>query len=210
MNARKNARKKLVILGAGGHGSVIADIARLNGYEEIVFLDDACTERVDGYPVVGKIPDYSRYTADADLFIAIGGNATRQRLFRLLIENDASVATLIHPNAVIGENVTVGRGTAVMAGAVVNPGAVIGEGVILNTGSSVDHDCRVGDFVHIAVGAHLCGTVTVGDGSFICAGATVINNVSVCGGATVGAGAVVVRDITEKGIYVGVPAKRKV
>ena len=74
--------------------------------------------------------------------------------------------------------------------------------------SSVDHDCRVGDFVHIAVGAHLCGTVTVGDDAFICAGATVVNNISVCKGATVGAGAVVVRDITEKGTYVGVPAQK--
>jgi serine acetyltransferase len=72
----------------------------------------------------------------------------------------------------------------------------------------VDHDCRVGDFVHIAVGAHLCGTVTVGDGAFICAGATVINNVSVCEGTTVGAGAVVIGNITETGTYVGVPAKR--
>ena len=204
-----NTSKKLVILGAGGHGSVIADIARLNSYEQIVFLDDACTERPDGYPVVGVVEDYLRYTADDEFFIAIGGNATRQRLYKMLTESGAHVATLIHPNAVIGENVTVGKGTAIMAGAVVNPGAVIGEGVILNTCSSVDHDCRVGDFVHVAVGAHLCGTVTVGDGSFVCAGATVINNVSVCGGVTVGAGAVVIKDITETGIYVGVPARKK-
>ena len=203
-----NTNKKLVIIGAGGHGSVIADIARLNGYESILFLDDACAERADGYPVVGKVSEFSRYKADADFFVAIGGNATRQRLFGLLADANASIATLIHPAAVIGENVTVGKGTAVMAGAVVNPGAVIGDGVILNTGSSVDHDCRVEDFVHVAVGAHLCGTVTVGRGAFICAGATVINNVSVCAGATVGAGAVVISDMTETGTYVGVPAKR--
>jgi sugar O-acyltransferase (sialic acid O-acetyltransferase NeuD family) len=204
-----NTSKKLVIIGAGGHGSVIADIARLNGYESIVFLDDACTERADGYPVVGRVSDHTRYTADSDFFIAIGGNATRQRLFGILADSGASVATLIHPAAVIGEHVTVGKGTAIMAGAVVNPGTAIGNGVILNTCASVDHDCHVGDFVHIAVGAHLCGTVTVGDGAFICAGATVINNVSVCGDTTVGAGAVVVRDITEKATYVGVPARKK-
>ena len=126
-----------------------------------------------------------------------------------MAENGASVATLIHPSAIIGENVTVGKGSAIMAGAVVNPGTIIGEGVILNTCSSVDHDCRVGDFVHIAIGAHLCGTVTVGNGCFICAGSTVINNISICGGATIGAGAVVVHDITEKGTYVGVPAKKR-
>ena len=200
--------KQLVIIGAGGQGSVIADIARLNGYKTIVFLDDGCTERADGYPVVGKVSDHPRFMADADFFVAIGGNATRQRLTGLLTDSGASIATLIHPNAVIGENVTVGKGTAIMAGAVVNPGATVGDGVILNTCASVAHDCRVGNFVHIAVGAHLCGTVTVGDGSFICAGATVVNNISVCEGVTVGAGAVVIRDITEKGTYVGVPAKK--
>lgn len=199
--------KQLVIIGAGGHGSVIADIARLNGYESIVFLDDACTERADGYPVVGKVSDHPRYAADADFFVAIGGNATRQRLASLLTDSGASIATLIHPAAVIGENVTVGKGTAIMAGAVINPGTSVGDGVILNTCCSVDHDCRVGDFVHIAVGAHLCGAVTVGKSSCICAGATVINNVSVCDYTTVGAGAVVIQNITEKGTYVGVPAR---
>lgn len=199
--------RKLVIIGAGGHGSVIADIARLNGYEQIVFLDDAAMERND-YPVVGKTADYTKYVSDADFFVAIGRNAIRQKIFVTLTESGAPIATLIHPTAVIGENVTVGMGTAIMAGAVVNPGAAVGDGVILNTCSSVDHDCLVENFAHIAVGAHLCGTVTVGEGAFICAGATVINNVSVCAGATVGAGTVVIKDITEKGTYVGVPAKR--
>jgi len=199
--------KKLVIIGAGGHGSVIADIARLNDYEEIVFLDDAVVERKD-YPVVGKIADCTKYISDADFFIAIGGNATRKKLFDMLAENGASLAALIHPNAVIGENVKMGNGTAIMAGAVVNPGAVIGDGVILNTCSSVDHDCCVGNFSHVSVGAHLCGTVTLGTGVFIGAGATVINNVSVCDGVTVGAGAVVVRNIEKEGTYLGVPARK--
>ena len=199
--------KQLVIIGAGGHGSVIADIARLNGYESIVFLDDARTERADGYPVLGKVEEAPRFMPDADFILAIGNNATRKRLQTRLADQGARLATLIHPAAVIGENVTVGKGTAIMAGAVVNPGTSVGDGVILNTCSSVDHDCRVGDFVHIAVGAHLCGAVTVGKSSCICAGATVINNVSVCDDTTVGAGAVVIQNITEKGTYVGVPAR---
>ncbi len=205
-----NKDKQLVIIGAGGHGSVIADIARLNGYEHILFLDDACKERVDGYPVMGKVADFVRYTADSDFFLAIGSNTTRRRLTEMLTGGGAHIRTLIHPSAVIGENVTVGKGSAIMAGAVVNPGTVIGEGVILNTCCSVDHDCRVDDFAHVSVGAHLCGTVTVGKGVLIGAGATVINNVSACDGVTVGAGAVVIQDITELGTYVGVPAKRKI
>lgn len=200
--------KTLVIIGAGGHGSVLADIARLSGYTKILFLDDADIRRRDGYPVVGKVADYTRYLSSADFAVAIGSNHVRASLCKMLSDSGATLATLIHPKAVIAENVTVGRGTAIMAGVVVNSGAVIGDGVILNTCSSVDHDCRVGNFVHIAVGAHLCGTVTVGDGSFICAGATVINNVSVCDDTTVGAGTVVVKPITESGTYVGIPARR--
>lgn len=200
-------KKKLVIIGAGGHGGVIADLARLAGYGEIGFLDGSLTEHRE-FPVWGTVEDYPRYLAEADFFIAVGGNLTRKRLFELLNDEGASWATLIHPAATVAESATVGQGTAIMAGAVVNPYAAVGNGVILNTCSSVDHDCRVGDFVHIAVGAHLCGTVTVGDGCFVCAGSTVINNVSICNGVTVGAGAVVIRDITEEGTYVGVPAGR--
>lgn len=95
-----------------------------------------------------------------------------------------------------------------MAGAVINSGVRIGRGCIINTCSSADHDCDMGDYVHIAVGSHLCGTVSVGDETWIGAGATVSNNISICSECMIGAGAVVTRDITEKGTYVGVPAKR--
>ena len=96
-----------------------------------------------------------------------------------------------------------------MAGAVINTDTTIGEGCIINTCSSVDHDNRLGDFVHVAVGAHLCGTVEVGRRTWIGAGATVSNNISVCDDCILGAGAVVVKDIKEKGTYIGVPAEKR-
>lgn len=95
-----------------------------------------------------------------------------------------------------------------MAGAVINPGSRVGKGVIVNTCSSVDHDCKIGDFVHVAVGAHLAGSVEVGEASWIGAGAIVNNNLCICGSCVIGAGAVVVKDIKEAGTYVGVPARR--
>ena len=116
---------------------------------------------------------------------------------------------LIHPNAIIAEDVKIGAGTIVMAGAVVNPGAIIGKGAIINTCSSVDHDCTIFDYVHISVGSHLSGTVNVGEGTWIGAGATVSNNVNICGKCMVGAGAVVIKDINEEGTYVGVPARKR-
>ena len=195
-------KNKLVSIGAGGQGRVCADIARLMGYAEIIFLDDGAPN------AEGKVKDYPQYLPDADFFVAIGNGAVRRKIQTMLEENGASIATLIHPNATVAQDVKIGQGTAVMAGAVINPGAVIGCGNIVNTCASVDHDCRVGDYLHIAVGARICGTVTLEDDSWIGAGAVIIQNLSVCAGCMIGAGAVVVKSITEKGTYMGVPARK--
>jgi sugar O-acyltransferase (sialic acid O-acetyltransferase NeuD family) len=197
--------KQLVIIGASGHGKVVADIARKNGYEEICFLDDneSLTE-CGGYPVVGKSSELNRF--DCDIFVAIGNAKIRERILEELA--DKSVPTLIHPNAVIGENVSIGLGTVVVAGAIINPGATIGKGCIINTGASVDHDCVINDFVHVSVGAHVAGTVEVGKGTWIGAGAVVKNNLNICSGCMIGAGAVVIRDISESSTYVGIPARK--
>ena len=151
--------RRLAIIGAGGHGKVAADIAALNGYGEIVFLDDDGALRHCGrYPVVGKSTEASRM--GWPLFVAIGNPETRSRIMGRV----GHTVTLIHPRAVIAEGVVIGEGTVVMAGAVINPGTVIGKGAIINTCSSVDHDCLIGEFVHVAVGAHIAGNVT-GHGS---------------------------------------------
>lgn len=197
--------RKLAIIGASGHGKVVADIARKNGYKEIVFFDDdENIHECGGYPVVGKSSEAG--TIDADVIVGIGNANVRKRIQESVPEE--KLATLIHPDAVIAEDVAIDAGTVVMAGAVINPGVRIGKGCIINTCSSVDHDCEVGDYVHIAVGSHLCGTVTVRNGTWIGAGATVSNNVSICSDCMIGAGAVVVNDIRESGTYVGVPARR--
>lgn len=196
---------KLTIIGASGHGLVVADIAKLNGYNEIEFLDDNENLTQCGkYPVTGK----SSKAADIqnDMFIGIGNAAIRKRIMEQFI--DKSIVTLVHPKAVIADDVVIGKGSVVMAGAVINPGAVIGSGVIVNTCSSVDHDCVVGDYSHVAVGAHLCGTVIVGESTWIGAGATISNNVTICRNCMIGAGTVVINDIKERGTYVGVPAGR--
>ena len=196
--------KKLVIIGASGHGKVIADIAVQNGYEEILFLDDnESLIECAGFPVVGKTCE--AINIDGDKIVAIGNALIRER-----IQNDLNnTVSLIHPNAVIGRRVEIGKGTVVMAGAVINSDTVIGDGCIINTCSSVDHDCKVGDYVHISIGAHVAGTVEIGERTWIGAGATVSNNVSICSDCMIGAGAVVIKDIDKAGTYFGVPAKEK-
>ncbi len=194
---------RLIIIGASGHGKVVADIAVLNGYKDIVFLDDDdSVKECAGYPVIGK----STEAPDGEVFVAVGNAETRKRLMEHYKGRIQPV--LIHPSAVVAESVEVAEGSVVMAGAVINPGVKIGKGCIINTSSSVDHDCVVEEFCHVSVGAHLSGTVVVGTGTWIGAGATVINNVNICGGCMIGAGAVVIKDINEPGTYVGVPAKK--
>ncbi len=190
---------KLTIIGASGHGKVVADVARLNGYDAIEFLDDDPNKAICGaYPVVGN----TDRAVDGDIFVAIGNADIRERFSK-----NKRLIKLIHPNVVIADGVEIGEGTVVMAGVVINAGAKIGRGCIINTSSSIDHDCVVGDFVHISVGVHLCGTIKVGEKTWIGAGSTVINNVNICGNCTIGAGAVVIKDIDEIGTYIGVPAK---
>ncbi len=202
--------KNLLIFGASGQGKVVADIAILSGrYEKIAFLDDDKTKKNFGdFEILGDI-QYAIHNKDKfETIVAIGNNGIRRKIQTELEKEGVTVATLVHPSAVIAESVTLGIGSVVVAGAVVNPGAVIGKGCIVNTCASVDHDSIVGDFVHISVGAHITGTVKVGNGTFIGAGACVINNINICQNCVIGAGATVVENITESGTYVGVPARR--
>lgn len=194
--------KKLVIIGASGHGKVIADIAVKNGYEEIVFLDDDDSiKECAGFPVVGKTSEAKNI--ESDKIVAIGNAKIRGRIQGEL----NNIVTLIHPSAVISRRVEIGEGTVVMAGVVINSDAVIGKGCIINTGASIDHDCRIADFVHVSVGAHVAGTCIIGGGTWIGAGATVSNNVNICGNCMIGAGAVVIKNIDKAGTYIGVPAR---
>lgn len=199
----------LVIIGAGGHGKVVADIAEKVGYTDIAFLtDDPTAESCGKYKVIGKCKDALNYK-NADFIIAIGNAKIRRKIQSELIEMGLHVVTLIHPAAVIASDVNIGIGTVVMAGVVINPNVTIGNGCIINTCSSVDHDCTICNYVHVSVGAHVAGTVVIGEETWIGAGATIINNVNICGDCMIGAGAVIINNIEEHGTYIGVPGKQK-
>lgn len=196
--------KELVIIGASGHGKVVADIAARCGYKNIVFLDDnPDIENCGRYSVVGDSGKVEEI--DGDVIVAIGNPDIRRSIQETIKEDRLTV--LIHPNAVVAEDVVIGKGTVVMAGAVINPGSMIGRGCIVNTCASVDHDCELGDYVHVAVGAHVAGSVEIGEGTWIGAGATVSNNIKICAGCMIGAGALVIKDVNKPGTYVGVPVR---
>lgn len=203
-------KEKLLIIGASGHGKVVAEIAlKMNKWKSIAFLDDDETVKLSmGIEVVGKSINAFKHIQDCDLFIGVGNNETREKIQEKLEAQGACIPTLIHPAAVIGEQVILGAGTVIMAGTVINCCTEIGKGCIVNTSASIDHDSFIGDYVHISPGVHLAGTVKVGKGSWLGIGSSVSNNINIAGGCIVGAGAVVVRDITESGVYVGVPVRR--
>lgn len=201
--------KKVVIIGASGHGKVIADIIIKSGDRVEGFLDDAenLPERILGIPVLGKVRDFPKY-ADCSFVIAIGSAKIREKIADML-GGKASWYTAVHPAAVISSlGVEIGEGTVIMANAVINSGAHIGRHCIVNTAAIVEHDNVLEDYVHISPNAALAGTVTVGKRTHIGVGACVRNNLSICADCVVGAGGVVVKDIKEPGTYMGVPAKR--
>lgn len=198
----------VIIIGASGHGKVIADVVLRSGDRVLGFLDDNpnAPKSICGFPLLGTSADFIRYP-EALFIIAIGNAAIRRRLADRM--GNVRWYTAIHPKAIVSNlGVTIGEGSVIAAGAVVNPGAAIGKHCIINTNAVVEHDCTLGDYVHISVAAALGGTVEVGDSCWIGIGSCVKNNLSICPGCMIGAGAAVVKNIEEPGTYVGVPVRK--
>ncbi|MCO5101254.1 MAG: acetyltransferase [Burkholderiaceae bacterium] len=196
----------LAILGAGGHGRVVADCAReMRRWTCIVHYDD---DRSSDPGVRGNLESaFAVESPDVDFIVALGNGELRLRWLGRLQAAGKSIAAIVHPSAVVSAGAFVGTGTVVVAGAVVNVGAVLGGGCIVNTLAGVDHDCRLADGVHVSPGAHLAGEVTVGERSWIGIGSAVRHRVRIGRDVVVGAGAVVVRDVPDGCTVVGVPAR---
>lgn len=195
-----------MIIGAGGHGKVIADIVLHSGDSVLGFLDDDPQKKeILGFPVLGLAADWERFSSDACFVLGIGSNHIREALAKKIM---GQWYTAIHPSVRIGIDVEIGSGSVVMANAVINPGSRIGRHCIINTGAVVEHDNVLSDYVHVSPHATLCGTVSMGRRTHVGAAAVIKNNLAVCEDVTIGVGAAVIRDITEPGIYVGVPARR--
>ena len=199
-------KRNLVVIGAGGHGKVVADNALRNGYVNIYFLDDNAVGSCMGFSIVGKCSEIEKMNdGNTDFVIGIGNNAIR----KVIAERyDVKWATLIHPSAQIAANTSIGEGSVIMAGAVVNACATVGKHCIVNTGAIVEHDNVLENYVHISPSATLGGAVHIGEQTHVGIGSTVINNINVCDSCIIGAGATVIRDINDKGTYVGVPARK--
>lgn len=189
------ATTSLYIYGNGGHAKVVADIARANGYDNLIFLDDNSDIKFNS-----NLPKHP-------IIIAIGNALIRQKLQNLVLSSGFELITLIHPTAVIGSDVTIGNGSVVMPGAIINAKSTIGNGVIINSGAIIEHECTIGDFAHICPGVAIAGGSLVGERSWIGIGSSIIQNITIKPDITIGAGSVVVKDILEGSLAYGNPCR---
>lgn len=201
---------RVLLVGAGGHASVCAEILEQSGHELLGCLsrDGSTGARLD-VPVIGGDSELESRIAGTDVwvFVAIGDNRARMAIVDRVRRVGGRLATAVSPHAVVSPRATVGEGSAVMPGAVVNAGARLGTGVIVNTNASVDHDCELADGVHVAPGVALAGSVRVGSGTLLGVGAVVLPGVLIGERVTVGAGAVVNAPVESFTTVAGVPAR---
>lgn len=206
-------KPKLLIVGAGGHGLVVADAAIEQGlWSEIAFLDDHVTKlaSISNIPVLGETNDAHKYIDQyQDLIVAIGDNKHRLKIIDECQHKGFNIPFVSHPTATVSKYAKIGDGTFLAAHSVVNAGSNLGKGCIINTGSTVDHDNVLSDGVHVSPGANLGGGVIVGKCSWVGIGASIRELVSIGENVIVGAGAAVINDVEDNLQMLGVPARAK-
>lgn len=210
-------KKKIVLIGAGGHCKVVLELLfSIKEYEVagIVDFKDRVGSKVLGVSVVGADADLPRFfkAGIKNCFIAVGsiGNPRlRVNPYTIAQKIGFSFPNLISPSALVSSSAILGQGNYIAPGAVVNAGATIGNNCIVNTGAIIEHDCTVGDFVHLSPGSILSGGVTVGDYSHVGTGSVVIQNLEIGANVIVGAGSVVTGNIRENMVAYGNPCKER-
>jgi sugar O-acyltransferase (sialic acid O-acetyltransferase NeuD family) len=203
--------KELWVIGSGGHAKVVIDTALAIGrYEVAGVLDD--NEAKHGTTVLGveiraaaTVESFERLGVKHAV-VAIGDNQTRKRVverFDGLVEWE----TLIHPTVHVAHCAEVLEGAVVFAGCVLQPESHVGRHAIINTLTTVDHECRVGDFAHLSAGIRTGGGTTVEEGALLGIASCTLPLIHVGEWAVVGAGSVVTRNVPPHAVVKGVPAK---
>ena len=206
-------RARVLIVGAGGQGRVVADILlagrKTSGLTPIGFVDDAEERTGDillGLPILGTLDQIPGIPHDA-IVVAVGDNRLREQITLRLEAAGERLATARHPWTSIAVDVEIGAGAMISAGAVITPCARLGRGVLVNTNASIDHETRVDDFVHVSAGATVGANVTIGARTLVGLGARVMSGRQVGADCVVGAGALVYHDLPDNVVAAGVPAR---
>ena len=204
--------KKTLIVGAGGHAKVVADILLQNKEHEIVgLIDKEAKQGFWGIPVLGNddlLPELYREGKAECIFIALGDGTLREKLSKRVLGIGFQMVNAISCHAVLSPYCRIGQGVAIMPGAVINAEANIANGCIINTNASVDHEVQIGEYTHIAPGCAVSGCVRIGRQCLIGTGSRIIDKIQITDHVTIGAGSAVARNILEAGTFVGVPARK--
>ena len=206
---------KIVVVGGGGHAKVLISILKkMKAYEIIGYTDIKNKGNILDVSYLGNddiLSELIKRQKHCSAAIGVGSvnlSEERKRIKNLVESLGFDLPAIVSPNAILNEDVSIGKATVVFDGVVVNSGTRIGECSIINTNSTVEHDCEIGDYVHIAPGATLSGGVKVGNNSFIGTGANIIQSKSICENCFIGAGSTVVENCLTRGTYAGIPAKK--
>ena len=195
--------KKLAIIGAGGHGKVVGEIALLNQYDTIDFFDDRINE-IKNFPfnIIGNLEFLKKSLKNYDnFFVAIGDNVVRCDKISWLKNEKKNIVSLIHPKSTVSQFSSIEAGSCVMANAVVNAGTNIKAGVIINTSSSIDHDCSIEDYSHISPNCSLSGNVRVGKFTHLGTGTSVHPRINIGQNVKTGIGSKIYKDILNNKIF---------
>ena len=206
--------QRIAIIGSGDLGQSIAHYAQNNGFEIVGFYDDyQKVEYVKGIPILGKLDeiesDYMEHIFDA-LVCAIGYNhfGFREKVYnRYHCEVGIPFATIIDFSCHVDSTASIGEGVVLFPTAMVDKGCVIEDNVLLNVGVTIAHDSRVKKHSFLSPRVAVAGFSTIGERCMIGINSTIIDNISVCDDTRVGGGTLLIHDVTEKGLYVGVPAR---
>ncbi len=203
--------KPIIILGNGGHASVLTEILLLQHREILGFTAPEEQTNSYGLEYLGTDEIIGTYNpGEVELVLGLGAvriSIVRQSIFEELKNQGYIFATCIHPTAIISTTAILAEGVQMMSGAIVQPHALIGRNTIINTGVIIEHDCVIGSHVHVAPGVTLSGSVHIGDYSHIGTGSSVIQGIEIGSNSLVGAGAVVISNIGTNKKAFGVPAK---
>lgn len=192
----------LLIWGKGGHAKVIADNLDNTGYNFVEFIDDN-----DPISSSEELLTDKYRTNFWHIFVAIGDNYCRQRIYNRLVKLGYTIPTIISPSAAVSKKAGLAVGSFIGPKACINAGALIWNGCIINTCASIDHDCEVHSFTHIAPGTHLCGSVIVGSNCLIGVGTSVIPRVVIQNDVIVAGGSSVSKNLDRpNSLYAGNPA----
>jgi len=200
--------QRLAIVGASGHGKVVADLAELLGYE-VTFFDDAYPKKknIEHWSVMGTFDELLKNKSDYNnAVVAIGNNSIRAHISQQLIDAYFDLPLLIHPQAVVSKYAKVFSGSVVFANAVVNAFAQVGRNCIINTGAIVEHDCIIGHAAHLSPNVALSGGTKIGNFSWLGVGSVTKQLVEIGDNTIIGANSTVISNIPSNVIAVGTPA----